>query len=68
MTNKQFDERAQGFNFQLGRLKANAKDAGITIGTALLPKITPAGVRDQQGLRRPWRRQQAPSRTTRARR
>lgn len=40
MTNKQFDERAQGFNYQLGVLKANVQDAGITIGTALLPKLT----------------------------
>jgi len=40
MTNKQFDERAQGFNYQMGVLKANVQDAGITIGTALLPKLT----------------------------
>jgi hypothetical protein len=40
MTAKQFDARAQGFNYQLGVLKANVQDAGITIGTALLPKLT----------------------------
>ncbi len=40
MTAKQFDERAQGFNYQLGVLKANVQDAGITIGTALLPRLT----------------------------
>jgi TP901 family phage tail tape measure protein len=34
-------ERQKGFNFQMQRLRALAKDAGITIGSALLPKITP---------------------------
>jgi TP901 family phage tail tape measure protein len=38
---KQMAERQQGLNFQLARLKALAKDAGITIGNALLPKLTP---------------------------
>jgi len=37
----QMAERQQGLNFQLARLKALAKDAGITIGSALLPKLTP---------------------------
>ena len=37
----QMAERQQGLNFQLDRLKALAKDAGITIGSALLPKLTP---------------------------
>lgn len=38
---KQMAERQQGLNYQLSRLKALAKDAGITIGSALLPKLTP---------------------------
>jgi TP901 family phage tail tape measure protein len=37
----QMAERQQGLNFQLARLKALAKDAGITIGTALIPKLVP---------------------------
>jgi len=37
----QMAERQQGLNFQLARLKALARDAGITIGSALLPKLTP---------------------------
>lgn len=37
LTSDQFDERQQGLNFQLNVLKANLKDAGITIGTELLP-------------------------------
>jgi TP901 family phage tail tape measure protein len=37
----QMAERQKGLNFQLGRLKALAKDAGIIIGSILLPKITP---------------------------
>src|SRR6185369_12960647 len=37
----QMAERQQGLNFQLSRLKALAKDAGITIGSALLTKLTP---------------------------
>lgn len=40
MTQRQFDERNQGLNYQLGVLRANVEDAGITIGTALLPQIT----------------------------
>lgn len=40
MTSRQFDERAQGLNYQLGVLKANVQDAGITIGSALLPQLT----------------------------
>lgn len=38
---EQMAERQKGLNYQLDILKANAKDAGITIGSALLPKITP---------------------------
>lgn len=38
---EQMAERQKGLNFQLTRLKALAKDAGISIGSALLPKITP---------------------------
>lgn len=41
----QMAERQKGLNFQLGRLKALAKDAGITIGNALLPKLTPLAER-----------------------
>jgi TP901 family phage tail tape measure protein len=37
----QMAERQQGLNYQLNILKAGVKDAGITIGTALLPKLTP---------------------------
>lgn len=37
----QMGERQKGLNYQIGILKANAKDAAITIGSALLPKITP---------------------------
>jgi TP901 family phage tail tape measure protein len=37
----QMAERQQGLNFQLARLKSLAKDAGITIGSKLLPKIVP---------------------------
>lgn len=37
----QMSERQKGLNYQLGILKANAKDAAITVGTALLPRITP---------------------------
>lgn len=37
---EQMDKRTQGLNYNLDRLKALARDAGITIGTALLPKIT----------------------------
>jgi TP901 family phage tail tape measure protein len=37
----QMSERQQGLNFQLSRLKALAKDAGITIGSALIPKLVP---------------------------
>lgn len=39
---KQMAERQQGLNFQLAVLKANLHDAGLTIGEALLPKLTPA--------------------------
>lgn len=38
---EQMSERQKGLNYQLDILRANAKDAGITIGSALLPKITP---------------------------
>lgn len=34
---EQAAERQKGFNYQLGRLKANVQDAAITIGTELLP-------------------------------
>lgn len=37
---EQANERMKGFNFQLQRTKALIKDAGITIGTALLPKVS----------------------------
>ena len=37
----QMAERQKGLNFQLSRLKALAKDAGIVIGSELLPKLTP---------------------------
>lgn len=36
---EQAAERQQGFSYQLNRLKANVKDAGITIGTELLPVL-----------------------------
>ena len=39
MAAKQAAERQQGFNFQIARLTANIKDAGITIGSALLPPL-----------------------------
>ncbi len=38
---RQMAERQQGLNFQLARLRANAKDAAITIGSELLPKLMP---------------------------
>ena len=38
---EQMSERQQGLNFQLSRLKALVRDAGITIGSALLPKLVP---------------------------
>jgi TP901 family phage tail tape measure protein len=37
----QMAERQKGLNFQIARAKALFKDAGITIGTALLPKLVP---------------------------
>lgn len=37
----QMAERQQGLNYQLSILKAGIKDAGITIGTALIPKLVP---------------------------
>ena len=37
----QMAERQKGLNFQLSRLKALALDAGITVGSKLLPKLTP---------------------------
>jgi TP901 family phage tail tape measure protein len=37
----QMGERQKGLNFQLARLKALAKDAGISIGSALIPKLVP---------------------------
>lgn len=41
----QMAERQKGLNFQLQRLGALARDAGITIGSKLLPKITPLAER-----------------------
>lgn len=38
---EQMSERQGGLNFQLQLLKANARDAAITIGSKLLPKLTP---------------------------
>lgn len=38
---EQMAVRQQGLNYQLAILRENAKDAGRTIGFALLPKITP---------------------------
>ena len=35
----QMAERQQGLNFQLAKLKANVHDAGIEIGTALIPAL-----------------------------
>lgn len=35
----QMAERQKGLNFQIARLKANAHDAAITIGTALIPMV-----------------------------
>ena len=37
----QMGERQKGLNFALDRLKALALDAGITLGSALLPKLVP---------------------------
>jgi TP901 family phage tail tape measure protein len=36
---EQANQRLQGFNFQLDVLKANVRDAGITIGSKLLPPL-----------------------------
>jgi TP901 family phage tail tape measure protein len=36
---QQMAERQQGLNFQLAKLKANVKDAAITIGTELIPQV-----------------------------
>lgn len=41
----QMGERQKGLNFQLARLKALALDAGITLGSKLLPKLTPLAER-----------------------
>lgn len=41
MAAKQAAERQQGLNFELAKFKAAIHDAGIEIGTALIPKITP---------------------------
>jgi TP901 family phage tail tape measure protein len=38
---EQMAERQQGLNFQLAKLKAGIKDAGIEIGSALIPKLVP---------------------------
>lgn len=37
----QMAERQQGLNFQLAKLRAGIKDAGIEIGSALIPKLVP---------------------------
>jgi TP901 family phage tail tape measure protein len=50
---KQMAERQKGLNFQVGRLKALARDAGITIGSELLPKITPLFERFNKALADP---------------
>jgi TP901 family phage tail tape measure protein len=42
---RQMAERQKGLNFQLERLKALARDAGITIGAKLIPKLVPLGER-----------------------
>lgn len=42
---EQMSERQKGLNFQISRLKNLAIDAGITIGSKLLPKITPLAER-----------------------
>jgi TP901 family phage tail tape measure protein len=42
---KQMAERMKGLNPQIARLKALARDAGITIGSKLLPKLTPLAER-----------------------
>jgi TP901 family phage tail tape measure protein len=40
---RQMSERQQGLNYQIARLKALALDAGITIGSKLIPKLIPLG-------------------------
>jgi TP901 family phage tail tape measure protein len=42
---RQMSERQQGLNYQVARLKALALDAGITIGSKLIPKLLPLGER-----------------------
>lgn len=41
MAAKQAAERQQGFNNELAKFKARVHDAGITIGSELLPQLTP---------------------------
>lgn len=38
---RQMGERQKGLNFQLDKLKANLIDAGIVIGSKLIPKLVP---------------------------
>lgn len=38
---RQMEERQQGLNFQLARMRAILTDVGITLGSKLLPKIVP---------------------------
>lgn len=50
---EQMAEREKGLNHQLEILSANAKDAAITIGSALLPKLTPLAVKLNEFLNKP---------------
>lgn len=42
---RQMAERQKGLNFQLDKLKANVIDAGIVIGSKLIPKLVPLAER-----------------------
>lgn len=48
----QMQERQKGLNFQLDKLRANLRDAAITIGSELLPAITPLAARFNEFLGR----------------
>jgi TP901 family phage tail tape measure protein len=50
---EQMAERQKGLNFQLARLKSLARDAGITIGSELLPELTPLFQRLNEELIKP---------------
>jgi TP901 family phage tail tape measure protein len=50
---EQMAEREKGLNHQLEVLSANARDAAITIGSALLPKLTPLAVKLNEFLNKP---------------